>query len=116
MKKPLHTLTLLALLSALFVGCGKSTPPPADPTEAEPQAANWEPESVDNDALPEGHTADDGHDHSADAHANCDHSAEEHKETDKDAHEGHDHDEPAHSTEEHKDTDKDVAAHEGHDD
>ena len=59
----------LVALAGCCAGCGKAEKP-------EPEAAttteeeNWEPETV---TLPEGHTADDGHDHSGDAHGDHSH-------------------------------------------
>jgi hypothetical protein len=75
MKKTALIAMVLAILAGFCAGCGKAEKPEkAEPKAATSQEAeNWEPETV---ALPEGHTADDGHDHSA--HENCDHSGHNH--------------------------------------
>ena len=81
---------VLAALTAFSIGCSKADKPKPAPAEAA-QAENWEPDSV---ALPEGHTADDGHDHSVHDHDGHDHSAHAKSGGDKDGqdHSGHDHD------------------------
>ncbi|MDP6524207.1 MAG: hypothetical protein QGH15_08285 [Kiritimatiellia bacterium] len=63
MKDAFLMLATLIIVAGLCVGCGK-----ADRSEKEAagiakpnETENWEPEAAE---LPEGHTADDGHDHS----------------------------------------------------
>jgi len=75
MKKAIRAGVALAALAAVCIGCGKKEPSAPEAANEKPQAENWEPESV---KLPEGHSADDGHDHSAHGHAGHDHSGHNH--------------------------------------
>jgi hypothetical protein len=76
MKKTVLIATVLAALAGLCVGCGEterseSKDATLQKRDATPQKAeNWEPERV---VLPEGHTVDDGHDHSGDDHCGHNH-------------------------------------------
>jgi len=69
MKNTFQIVLMLALGVGLCIGCGKSRQPEAEPAEMM-NTENWEPESVD---LPEGHTADDGHDHGDHDHSGHSH-------------------------------------------
>ncbi len=69
MKNTVRTIAVLAVLVGLGSGCGKSEKSDTTPVPSA-EAQNWEPESVD---LPEGHSMDDGHDHSGHDHSGHDH-------------------------------------------
>jgi hypothetical protein len=75
MKNTALAVMVLAVLAGFCAGCGKQEKP--EPKTAAPEKAEkWEPESV---ALPEGHSVDDGHDHSGHDHgAHEDHSGHNH--------------------------------------
>lgn len=65
MKKAIRVGVALAVLAAVCMGCGKQEAPVPETAKEKPRTENWEPESVD---MPEGHSADDGHDHSGHNH------------------------------------------------
>ena len=57
--------SLLAMIAAIGAGCSKeeAAEPAAAGTNVAAKTENWEPETAEQ--LPEGHSADDGHDHSS---------------------------------------------------
>jgi hypothetical protein len=76
MKDTVRLFAALVALTALCIGCSKTEGPEpgATPAPNAAEAENWEPASAD---LPAGHSADDGHDHSANA-KKVDHSGHNH--------------------------------------
>jgi nitrous oxide reductase accessory protein NosL len=67
MKKASQLVLAVLVTGIVAAGCGKSEKPkpkPAKPAKAT-KTEKWEPESV---SVPEGHSADDGHDHSGHDH------------------------------------------------
>lgn len=74
MKRIIQVMIAATVLAGLCVGCGKSKEPEPKPLE-QAKKENWEPETV---ALPEGHSKDDGHDHSSHGNDGHDHSGHNH--------------------------------------
>lgn len=67
MQKSVRMFAVLGMIAGLCVGCGNADKPEPEETE-QPKASstnNWEPETAE---MPEGHSADDGHDHSGHNH------------------------------------------------
>lgn len=65
MKKVIRMGVASVALAGMCMGCGKAESPAPDSAKENAHAEHWEPESVD---LPEGHSMDDGHDHSGHNH------------------------------------------------
>jgi hypothetical protein len=72
MKKTTRVTLAMVVLAGLCMGCGKSEEQATAPAQAT-TTETWEPETV---ALPEGHSADDGHDHGG--HNHQDHAGHNH--------------------------------------
>jgi hypothetical protein len=63
MKDVIQILVTLIMVAGFLTGCGKTEKAEtAGQSDEAARAENWEPETASE--LPEGHTADDGHDHS----------------------------------------------------